>query len=341
LISDSLKPPRHPMERGLRVRFLLPSPSDGEGPGERSGQGRKIATFSKIPRIFMSKDEARSNRPGVNSIIRYYLLLRANLCCVTIKTRSLTSVEDFGRIMQICNVHLLGLTPYDDASLLQARLADEIASGQRPPTLLLLEHLHVFTLGRRAESRHLLWDEATLAEKRVDVKDTDRGGDITYHGPGQLVGYPLLPLAPPVWQSARLPQADFVGYIRKLENVLIETLRQFGLAAIQRPGLTGVWIAAEEIERCLGASAPQPPQPAKIASIGVKVDARGVSRHGFALNVDPDMSYWDGIIPCGLDGVRMTSLAQLLETPPAMNSVISEVISAFGKRFGYTMIIKR
>lgn len=115
--------------------------------------------------------------------------------------------------MRICNVHLLGLTPYDDACRLQDRLAGEIAAGQRPPTLLLLEHPHVFTLGRRTEGRHLLWEEATLAEKEVAVRATNRGGDITYHGPGQLVGYPLLPLAAPGWQSERLPQADFVGYI--------------------------------------------------------------------------------------------------------------------------------
>jgi len=237
--------------------------------------------------------------------------------------------------MRICSVHLLGLTPYDDAYRLQDKLAGEIAAEQRPPTLLLLEHPHVFTLGRRTESQHLLWDAATLAEKKVTVRDTDRGGDITYHGPGQLVGYPLLPLAPPHWQSERLPQADFVGYIRKLEIVLIETLAHFGLAAIQRPGLTGVWIPLEAIP------GPQPAsQPAKIASIGVKIDTHGVSRHGFALNVDPDMSYWQGIIPCGLDGVSMTSLTQLLEFPPDMNKVISEVISAFGKGFGYKMDIE-
>jgi lipoyl(octanoyl) transferase len=169
----------------------------------------------------------------------------------------------------------------------------------------------------------------------VAVRSTDRGGDITYHGPGQLVGYPLLPLAPPHWQSERLSQADFVGYIRKLEQMLIETLGRFGLAAVQRPGLTGVWIPPAAIPGVQPAS-----QPAKIASIGVKVDARGVSRHGFALNVDPDMSYWEGIIPCGLDGVSMTSLAQLLQPAPALNEVIPEVISTFGNDFGYKMHIE-
>ncbi len=238
-------------------------------------------------------------------------------------------------MMQICIVHLLGLTPYDDAFRLQEQMAGEIATGQRPPTLLLLQHQHVFTLGRRAESRHLLWDEATLQENGVAVRTTDRGGDITYHGPGQLVGYPLLPLAPPGWQSERLPQADFVGYIRKLEKMLIETLGHFGLTAMQRPGLTGVWIPAEEIQGEQPAS-----QPAKIASIGVKIDARGVSRHGFALNVDPDMNYWQGIIPCGLEGVRMTSIAQLLQPVPTLNQVIPEVISVFGSVFDFNMQVE-
>ena len=227
----------------------------------------------------------------------------------------------------VCQVHLLGLIPYDDAMRLQDEFAPEIASGKRPPTLLLLEHPHVFTLGRRAESQHLLWDTATLAEKGVEVRETDRGGDITYHGPGQLVGYPLLPLAPAGWQSERLPQADFVGYIRKLEGMLIDTLACFGFVAIQRPGLTGVWVPPTGAAR----------EPAKIASIGVKIDARGVSRHGFALNVTPDMAYWEGIIPCGLDGVQMTSLSKLLQPAPPMETVIPELISAFGRVFGYIM----
>jgi lipoyl(octanoyl) transferase len=244
----------------------------------------------------------------------------------------------FPNFMHICHVHLLGLTPYDDAWALQDRLAQEIASGQRPPTLLLLEHPHVYTLGRRAKTQHLLWDKAMLAQKGVTVRSVDRGGDITYHGPGQLVGYPLLPLAPAGWQSERLPQADFIGYIRKLEITLVEALSGLGLSAVPRQGLTGVWVPSDELDRRHAPAAPGMAQPAKIASIGVKIDTRGISRHGFALNVNPDMSYWQGIIPCGLDGVTMISLAQLIQPVPTMEDVISFVISAFKSVFDFEMI---
>ncbi len=168
----------------------------------------------------------------------------------------------------------------------------------------------------------------------------DRGGDITYHGPGQLVGYPLIPLAPLGWQEKRLPEADFVGYVRKLEEVLIGALASFGLAAIQRQGLTGVWVAPEEIKRCAPSLFTNQTAPAKIASIGVKIDVHGITRHGFALNVSPDMSYWQGIIPCGLDGVTMISLSELVQPPPAMDAVIQSVVESFGRVLGYQMIVQ-
>jgi lipoyl(octanoyl) transferase len=240
--------------------------------------------------------------------------------------------------MPNCLVRLLGLTPYDEAWHLQERLAGEIAAGNQPPTLLLLEHPHVYTLGRRALNEHLLWDEDLRAQKEVAVRWVDRGGDITYHGPGQLVGYPLIPLAPLGWQERRLPEADFVGYVRKLEKVIIGTLANFGLAAIQREGLTGVWVAAEEIKRCRPTAFPNQNFPAKIASIGVKIDVHGISRHGFALNVAPDMSFWQGIVPCGLDGVTMISMAELLQPVPRMDLVIQAVSEVFGRVFGYQMV---
>ena len=242
--------------------------------------------------------------------------------------------------MPTCHVQILGLTPYDEAWQLQQQLAGAIAAGQHPPTLLLLEHPHVYTLGRRASADHLLWDENVRTQKGVAVRWVDRGGDITYHGPGQLVGYPLIPLAPLDWQEKRLPQADFVGYVRKLEKVLIGVLACFGLAAVQREDLTGVWITPDEISRCQP-SLPPPKEaraPAKIASIGVKIDARGISRHGFALNVNPDSNYWQGIVPCGLDGVTMLSMSDLLHPVPPMDLVIQNVIQVFGSIFGFEMI---
>ena len=230
-------------------------------------------------------------------------------------------------------VHWLGSIDYDEAWQLQDRLAQEISAGQRPPTLLLLEHPHVFTLGRRGQLENVLWDESRRAEQGVTLRWVDRGGDVTYHGPGQLVGYPLLPLAPPGWSGERLPQADFVGYVRSLEKALIFALARLGVVAGQREGLTGVWVAAEVWARCPRCDPAQKPAPAKIASIGVKVDARGVSRHGFALNVATDPTYWEGIIPCGLDQVQMVNLADLLYPSPEMEQVREAVLAGFEEEF--------
>ena len=128
-----------------------------------------------------------------------------------------------------CQVLRLGLPPYREVRALQESLAAQIAVGQAPPSLLLLEHPHIYTFGRRGKASNLLWDEATLRQRRVEVHWIDRGGDVTYHGPGQLVGYPLLPLGR-VEASGRLPQADYVGYLRRLEEVLIRALASLGLA---------------------------------------------------------------------------------------------------------------
>ena len=231
----------------------------------------------------------------------------------------------------------LGLMNYERAWKLQDEYAREIAEGTRLPTLLLLEHPHVYTFGRRGRQENLLWSEAQLKEKGVDVHWVDRGGDVTYHGPGQLVGYPLIPLAPissrTDHEEGRIPQADYVGYIRKLEKTLIVALARLGLAAAQRSGLTGVWIQADVHSRCPRCKPEDRKKPAKIAAIGVKVDARGISRHGFALNVSPDMEYWEGIIACGLQDEPVVSLADLFPEPPSMERVKQEVIGAFGEVF--------
>lgn len=242
----------------------------------------------------------------------------------------------------LCEVLDLGLIEYERAWMLQDEYAREIAEGKRPPTLLLLEHPHVYTFGRRGKQENLLWGEAQLKEKGIAIHWVDRGGDVTYHGPGQLVGYPLVPLTPlPLVHGigdkgqGRIPDADYVGYIRKLEKTLIGTLARLGLAAGQRPGLTGVWIQADVHSRCPRCKPEDRQKPAKLAAIGVKVDARGVSRHGFALNVNPDMDYWEGIIACGLQDEPIVSLADLFPEPPSMERVKQEVIEAFGEVFGY------
>lgn len=211
---------------------------------------------------------------------------------------------------------------------MQEAWAEEIGRGERPASLLLLEHPPTFTFGRRGRAEHLLWDEAELARRGIRVFWVDRGGDVTYHGPGQLVGYPLLPLSPliPAAESAsgsqRLPRADYIGYLRKLEEVLILTLRQLNLEAIRLEDKTGVWSANGL---------------AKIASIGVRVDGRGVTRHGFALNVSPEMSHWEGIVACGLEGVEITSLAELLNPIATLAQVIELLIPTFGEVFEYHM----
>jgi lipoate-protein ligase B len=237
----------------------------------------------------------------------------------------------------------LGLVEYEQAWKIQDEYAPEIAAGTRPPTLLLLEHPHVYTFGRRGKQENLLWGESHLKEKGIAIHWVDRGGDVTYHGPGQLVGYPLIPLSlpsPPGRGAGgegglRIPQANYVGYVRKLEEMLILALARLGLAAGQRPGLTGVWIQADVHSRCPRCKPEDRKKPAKIAAIGVKVDARGVSRHGFALNVNPEMEYWDGIIACGLQDEPVVSLADLFPEPPSMEGVKREVVTAFREIFGF------
>jgi lipoyl(octanoyl) transferase len=242
----------------------------------------------------------------------------------------------------ICLVHRLGLVPYQEAWDLQGGLAQEISEGKQPPTLLLLQHPHIFTFGRRGNPANLLWDHDEQVRRQVQVLWVDRGGDVTYHGPGQLVGYPLIPLATPVSIPSnvpksedlsaygRLPQADYVGYLRRLEQVLIHALAVFGISGKQIEGKTGVWVDLPG------------PQPAdkleKIAAIGVKVDVHGITRHGFALNVNPDMSYWDGIIGCGLKDDQPASLADFMQPAPMMSKVEQAVIEAFKEVFHLRMV---
>lgn len=243
--------------------------------------------------------------------------------------------------MKTCQVYRLGVVEYKKAWHLQNQLAEQIAAGQQPPTLLLLEHSHVYTFGRRGQAEHLLWEQAKLQAQQVDVHWVDRGGDVTYHGPGQLVGYPLLPLGEvqpdPQNGNPRLPQVDYIAYLRNLEAVLIRALADLGVPAGQIAGQTGVWVQPDVASRCVHCPPELLQAPSKIASIGVKVDARGVSRHGFALNVAPDMSYWQGIIACGLENQNQISLDYLLDPAPGMERVIETVTESFGKVFGYQM----
>ena len=152
--------------------------------------------------------------------------------------------------------------------------------------MLLLEHPHVFTLGRGAKSSNILTDPAELQALSVEVHETGRGGDVTYHGPGQLVGYPIINLRP--------DRCDVHRYVRDIEEVLIRTVADFGIVGLRTSGLTGVWVGNE-----------------KIGAIGVRI-ARWITSHGFALNVNTDLSYFRMIVPCGITGKGVTSLSRLL-----------------------------
>src|SRR5712672_646017 len=188
-------------------------------------------------------------------------------------------------------VRRLGRVPYSDALALQRKLVEERQAGRIGDLLLLVEHPHVLTLGVRGDGgrSHILASAEALASRSIDVHETGRGGDITYHGPGQLVGYPIIDLKP--------DRCDVHRYVRDLEEVLIRVAADYGIEAGRVPGLTGVWVG-----------------PSKLAAIGVRI-ARWVTSHGFALNVTTDLDYFNLIVPCGIAGRSVTSLARLLGHP--------------------------
>ncbi len=210
-----------------------------------------------------------------------------------------------------CIVEQPGLVEYDDALAMQRQAADDCLS-ERQTRLFLLEHPHTYTLGARGDTGHLLVDEQRLEFLGATVKRTDRGGDITYHGPGQLVGYPIVNLRR--WHEG--PR----WYVRILEQVLIETLAEFGVSGRREQGRPGVWAG-----------------DSKIAAIGVRV-SRGITSHGFALNVDPDLEYFSHIVPCGLPDITVTSMAQELGEAPRMEDVMDAVSTVFGRVFGVEII---
>lgn len=241
-----------------------------------------------------------------------------------------------GTTVPKCEYAFLGQVDYTEAWQIQNDMAAEIAAGRRAPTLLLLEHPHTFTFGRSGHRENLLWNEEQLSQSGVSVHWVDRGGDVTYHGPGQLVGYPLIPLGR-VNTAGYLPTADYVGYVRRLETTLIRTFASLGIVTGQVTGLTGVWIQPDIASRCPHCPPRARRMPSKLAAIGVKVDAQGVSRHGFSLNVAPDMSYWTGIVPCGLPDHPVVSLADVMTDPPSLETVADVLADAFGAVFSYQM----
>lgn len=203
-----------------------------------------------------------------------------------------------------------GTVPYLDAWDLQRQAVARHQQGDGRDVLFLLEHPPVYTLGKRADRANLLWDAGTLERRGIEVVDVDRGGDITYHGPGQLVGYPILRLA-----SLR----TVVDYVRALEEVLIRAVATFRLEAERVPGLTGVWVG-----------------DAKLAAIGVRVASGGITSHGFALNVTTRLDDFAGIVPCGITDRGVCSLADLGVTT-TVDEVADRVATAVSTVFGATL----
>lgn len=212
-----------------------------------------------------------------------------------------------------------GLLPYGEAFELQRRLVAARKAHVVPDILLLCEHPHVITLGRNGHAEHLLASQHLLRQMNVEFHSTDRGGDITYHGPGQIVGYPILDLAG--------IRRDVAWYLRQLEELMISVTADFGIEAARKSGMTGVWV-----ERA-AASDGAPPVAEKLAAIGVHL-SRWVTSHGFAYNVSTDLRYFDLIVPCGLHGKRATTLESLLGRTVDCNEVRPLLIRHFGEIFG-------
>jgi lipoate-protein ligase B len=206
-------------------------------------------------------------------------------------------------------VRRLGRVPYSEALDLQRSLVDERRAGRITDTLLLVEHPHVLTLGVRGDGgrSHILATPDTLAARGVDVHETGRGGDITYHGPGQIVGYPIIDLKP--------DRCDVHRYVRDLEDVLMRTAGDYGVSAHRVDGLTGVWVGQE-----------------KLAAIGVRI-ARWITSHGFAFNVSTDLDYFGLIVPCGIADRGVTSLERLTGRTVELPAVQDRIVLHFSTVF--------
>jgi lipoate-protein ligase B len=210
-----------------------------------------------------------------------------------------------------CTLLRPGILEYQDAWQLQQRIADEVRDGA-DPTLILLEHPPTYTLGSRGNTEHLLRPRDAYAARGAAVVQSDRGGDVTFHGPGQIVGYPIINL--------RARNQGPVQYVRLLEETIIDALRGYGIEAGRREDARGVWVA-----------------DAKIAAIGVRV-SRGVTMHGFALNVNVDLSYFEDINPCGISDAGVTSMQTFTGDAFEIEDVMNDMAQAFGRQFGYEMV---
>jgi len=210
-----------------------------------------------------------------------------------------------------CQIIRLGTVEYHRAWELQVELAAKVHDGAQPNTLLLLEHSPVYTKGRLSKPEHILLSDEELRQKGIGVYEADRGGQVTFHGPGQLVAYPVVDLRE--WGGP-------VKYVRTLERIIVDSLADFKITAETIDGITGVWVGG-----------------AKIAAIGVKI-SRGVAYHGFAINVTTDLSYYSHIVPCGIADRPVTSMAKVLGEDVDMGMAQYSLAYQFGKGMGFRMV---
>ena len=213
------------------------------------------------------------------------------------------------RILTYCN---LGITDYKEAWDLQRLIFNQVVSGESLDTFILLEHPNTYTLGKIADKKNLIGSSKYLGENNISVYEIDRGGDITYHGPGQIVGYPIINLEN--WKK------DTHKYLRALEEVIILTCKNYGLDAIRNPKYTGVWIGDK-----------------KIAAIAIKI-SRWVTMHGFAFNVNTDLSLYNGIVPCGIKDKEVTSLQKGLNREINISEVKVALLENFKLVFNYESV---
>jgi lipoyl(octanoyl) transferase len=234
----------------------------------------------------------------------------------------------------------LGRVAYDEGLRLQAEIAGLLAEGRVPNVLLLLEHPPVLTLGRNAHRSNILASDELLARRGVTLHEINRGGDVTYHGPGQLVGYPIFDL-----RTLRNPNGGRMGpvdFVRGMEEALIRLSGEFGVRAGRIAGLTGVWCAAGggALDESSGAQTAAARPERKIAAIGIHV-SRGITSHGFAFNVTTDLRDFELIVPCGIPDHSVTSLERELERPgelPALEAVAHQAARQFGVVFGQQVL---
>jgi lipoyl(octanoyl) transferase len=237
----------------------------------------------------------------------------------------------------------LGTIDYATGLRLQQRVVELRKSNEIGDVLLLLEHTPVITLGRNAKSKNIVASPEVLAQRGVEIFESDRGGDVTFHGPGQLVGYPIFDLRSLPSEDEKRKTVGAIEYVRRLEEVLIRTCADFRIPTKRICGLTGVWTNPVSSTECVGTGALARPversstssssnEEAKIAAIGVHI-SRAVTSHGFALNINTDLIYFDLIVPCGITAKPVTSMAKELGTELAIQEVAHAVTRNFGVVF--------